>query len=43
MQQIKQAFQKNKILIPYICAGDPDLETTREINLYSGSKRGRNY
>lgn len=31
MMTIAEAFNGGKLLIPYICAGDPDLQTTAEI------------
>ena len=31
MNTLRKAFDRGKILIPYITAGDPDLETTAEI------------
>ncbi len=39
MKKISNAFRQKKALIPYICAGDPDLKTTEEI-VYTLEKGG---
>ncbi|MFW5976779.1 MAG: tryptophan synthase subunit alpha [Bacillota bacterium] len=31
MNVIQKTFTNNKLLIPYICGGDPDLDTTRDL------------
>jgi len=31
MNEIENVFKKNKALIPYICAGDPDLNITKDL------------
>lgn len=31
MTKLQHAFQNQKLFIPYVCCGDPDLQTTKEI------------
>ena len=39
MSRISEAFKNNKVFIPFITGGDPDIETTRKI-LYALNEAG---
>ena len=41
MTDIKSAFQNGKAFIPFVTAGDPDLETTEKLLIEMSKKRCR--